>query len=121
MTDALQKAAAHESALDGLAGTLTFDEIIERHRGDWVLMRITEYNEDAWPERGYLLDVAPTQEEILEAWTRWAPEVSDGKGWPLYMFLAEPDISSGPEYEAAVREFFVGLLQAGGIHDAESG
>jgi len=113
-------AAATAATKDGKTGTFTIDEIIEHYHGEWILMRVTEDDEDGWPLRGYLLDVAPTQEEILQAWTRRAPEVSDGKGWPLYTFLAEPLITSGPEYETAVREFFMGLLQAGGLRDAEA-
>jgi hypothetical protein len=122
MTNTLQKSAETVAeSKDGRTGTLTVDEIIARHRGDWVLMRVTEDDEDGWPERGYLLDVAPTQEEILQAWERRAPELSDDNRWPLYSFLAEPLITSGPEYNAAVMEFFGGLLQAGGLLDAYRG
>lgn len=121
MTDTLQKASAIDAAPNAdQSGTLTVDAIIERHRGQWVLMRVTEEDEDGWPERGYLLDVAPDQEEILKAWERRAPELSDGNRWPLYSFLAEPLISTGPEFTAAVMEFFGGLLRAGELQDADS-
>jgi hypothetical protein len=121
MTDTLQNPAAAPAASNGeQTGTLTADEIIGRHPGKWVLMRVTKYDEDAWPERGDLLEVAPTQEEILDAFARWVPTVQE-QGGPLYTFIAEPLISSGPEYTAAVAEFVAGLIRAAGEHDANAG
>lgn len=96
---------------------MTIDEIEERFAGEWILMRISGYDEDNCPERGYLLDRASTQEEILNAWTRRVPLLKDGNGWPLYSFLAGTLIKDGPEVQAAVMEFFGGLLQAGTKRD----
>jgi hypothetical protein len=122
MSDATQPSVTTKgSDVDPYAATLTVDEIISRHRGQWVLMRVTEHDDGAWPARGYLLDWAPTQEEILKAWKLRVPDLADGNRWPLYSFLAEPLITSGPEYNAAILEFFNGLLQAGALRDANAG
>jgi hypothetical protein len=88
------------------AETLTLDEIIARHRGEWVLMRVTRYDEDHWPAEGSVVAHASSQEELLEAEER-APRATPGQ--PYYSFLAVPHIKSGPIYEAAVKRFFANL------------
>jgi hypothetical protein len=93
---------------------LSMDEIIDRYRGQWILMRVTEDDEDGWPARGYLLARAPSQAEILEAEERLprADAAADGRVLPYYSFLAQHDISSGPEYEAAVMQLVAELTAA---------
>jgi hypothetical protein len=121
MTDTMQKSAAPAGTSgNGLTETLSIDEIIARHRGEWVLMRVTEDDEDGWPERGYLLEHAPTQAEVITSLERWVHLANDGNRWPFYTFLAEPLIKSGPEYAAAVAEFFAGLIRAAGERDARA-
>jgi hypothetical protein len=101
--------------------TISVDEVIERYRGQWILMRITEDDEDGWPKRGLLLERASTQRGILAAFEKWIHLAKDGNPWPFETFLAEPMITSGPEYTAAVAEFFAGLIRAAGEHDARAG
>jgi hypothetical protein len=82
-------------------------------------MRVTEDDEDGWATRGYLLDHAQTQEKILAAFERWVPTIKTDGG-PLYTFLAEPLVKSGPELAAAVAKFVAGLIRAAGEHDART-
>jgi hypothetical protein len=122
MTDTAQRSeVCRTPSNDAPDDTISIDEIIERHRGEWVLMRVTENDEDGWPARGYLLEVAPTQGEVITALERWAHLAGDGNRWPFDTFLAEPLIKSGPEYATAVAEFFSGLIRAAGEHDARAG
>jgi hypothetical protein len=107
------------TAGSALTDTISIDEIIARYPGEWILIRVSKRDEDGWPERGYLLDRASTKTEILKATERWAPMI-DGEGGPLYAFLAEPLIKSGPEYATAVAAFFAGLIQAAGEHGARA-
>ena len=122
MTDTAQRTAVRGTAAIGAQDdTITVDEVIERYRGEWILMRITEDDEDGWPKRGYLLEHGLTQDETIDAIKRWIHLANDGNRWPFETFLAEPIIKSGPEYAAAVAEFFAGLIRAAGEHDARAG
>jgi hypothetical protein len=122
MTDATKRATGPTTApVVGPTDTISIDEIVERYRGEWILMRVTKDDEDGWPERGYLLERAASQNEIIAAMERWVHLADDGNRWPFYTFLAEPLVKSGPEYAAAVAEFFAGLIRAAGEHGARAG
>jgi hypothetical protein len=91
------------------AGPLPLDEIIARHRGEWVLMRVTNHDEDYWPSEGYVVAHAPTDEELLTL-EEQAPRATPGQ--PYYSFYAAPFITSGPIYESAVKRFIGELVVA---------
>ena len=97
-----------------LKEVLTVEEIADRYEGEWVLMRVTEYDEEGWPAKGLLLAHSPRQQDInLALEQRSDGEASpDQAPIPYYSFIAGPTVRSGPEYEAAVTEFVVGLLGA---------
>src|SRR6266508_292831 len=90
-------------------GPLTLEEIIARFRGEGVLMRVTEHDEDHWPAKGYLMAHASSQQAILEDQER-APRATVGQ--PYYTCFAQPDITSGAEYEEAVQRFVCELIMA---------
>jgi hypothetical protein len=105
--------SAHRDGL--LPGEMmTVEEIADRYEGEWVLMRVTEYDEEGWPAKGLLLAHSPRQQDInLALEQRSDGEASpDQAPIPYYAFMAGPTLRSGPEYEAAVTEFVVGLLGA---------
>lgn len=91
--------------------------MIERHRGEWILMRVTEHDEDGWPARGFLLDHTSTKNESIESLRHWASTLARDGG-PFYSFYGEPLIRSGPEYAAAIAEFASGLIRAAGEYGA---
>lgn len=90
-------------------GPLSLDEIIDRYGGEWILMRVTGHDEEHWPAEGYIVARAASQEELLEA-EELAPPPTPGQ--PYCSFLAQHDIRSGPEYDAAVKRFIAGLVMA---------
>jgi hypothetical protein len=121
MTDTTRSATGPKTTPDvGQTDTISIDEFVERYRGEWILMRVTKDDGDGWPERGYLLERAPGQKEIIAALERWVHLANDGNPWPFYTFLAEPLIRSGPEYEAAVIEFVGDLIRAARARDVRA-
>jgi len=91
-----------------LIGPLSFAEMIERYEGQWVLARVTDFDDESWPSHGYVVAVATTRKELSPAW-KSLPMVP---GEPYCEFPAYPDDDSGPEYEAAVKQFMIGLINA---------
>ncbi len=94
---------------------MTVKEAITRFYGEWVLMKVTEYDEDHWPSEGYVIAHAPEREEISKALALEPPRGSLPPDVPrlrYYPFLAYPRVRSGPEYRAATAEFFSKLLTA---------
>ena len=89
-----------------LGDELTIEEIIDRHRDQWVVMRVTGRDEDHWPVKGIVLVVARRQQEALDELERLVavhPETRR-KGQPVCSFLAQPDIGPGPEFDALLEE-----------------
>ena len=89
-----------------LGEELTIEQIIDRHRDQWVVMRVTGHDEDHWPAKGHVLVSAPRQRQALDELERLVaahPETRR-KGQPLYSFFAQPDIGPGPEFDAFLQE-----------------
>ena len=81
-------------------------EIYDRYPGQWILLRVTEDDEDHWPAAGRILIRAPTQQDVLtelERRTTDGPLPGHGTG-PICLFCAYPDIVAGPEFEALLEE-----------------
>lgn len=100
------------STADGGLGTKATDvlsvaDICDRYPGQWILLRVTEEDEDSWPTAGRILIRAPRQQDVLDelekqpAAARTPPGERAG---PICLFCAYPDIVAGPEYEALLAE-----------------
>jgi hypothetical protein len=102
------------------AGTLmTMNEAIARFHGEWVLMKVTEYDADHWPSKGYVIAHSPKREGISEALALEPPRgllPPDAPRLRYYVFLAYPRVRSGPEYRAAAAKLFSDLVTAFAIH-----
>src|SRR5262245_35683730 len=85
-------------------GTLmSVKEAIARFRGEWVLMKVTEYDEDHWPSDGYVIAHSLDRGEISEAVSREPPRHTLPPGAPrlmYYVFLAYPRARSLAESQA---------------------
>ena len=81
---------------------MSVNEAIARFRGEWVLMKVTEYDEDHWPSRGYVIAHSPDREEINAAIPLRSQEVisPEAPRQPHYVFLAYPRARSLAEYLA---------------------
>ena len=85
----------------GLNGALrlTVDETIARYRGDWILMKVTGFDEDGWPGQGYVLAHSPRRGDISKALTKEPPRAErspDAPYDPYYIFKAFPRFRGGP-------------------------
>jgi hypothetical protein len=98
--------SAFAGAESNASDVLTMDEIYDRYSGEWILLRITEDDDDHWLAAGRIMIRAPTQHELLaelKLLTADGPLPGRGSG-PLCMFCAYPDIKPGPEFEALLAE-----------------
>jgi hypothetical protein len=82
---------------------VSVDEVQTRLRGEWVLMRVTRFDETRDPTHGIVIAHSVDRDEISRALPpRPAPPApSDG---PYYVFFAEPRIRSGPQLDRAAIE-----------------
>lgn len=107
---------AAESAIQAVdEEILTYDEIVERYFGESIVMRVTEEEDGGWPSKGVVLAHALEEEEITEAIRsgeiiRRGPDGRPAE--PLAMFRAYPFVDAGPELDAAVATFAMGLIKA---------
>src|SRR5262249_50521995 len=107
------------TATEQSTGTLmSVNEAIARFRGEWVLLKVTEYDEDYWPSRGYMIAHSPDRDAISEAipLRSQEPTMPDAPRQPYYVFLAYPRVRSGPEHRAAMAQFTSDLLTAFASH-----
>jgi hypothetical protein len=79
---------------------LSVDEVIARYPGEWILMRVTAY-EQGWPSRGHVLAHSHSRQEVSHVWSLWLTASSEADG-PLYMFDAYPVIRTGDELWASL-------------------
>jgi hypothetical protein len=78
-------------------------EIVARFEGEWILMRVTEHDEDHWPAAGHVISHAPGQADVIRALaTRERPPTRSTArpNLPLYVFRAVPGIASGNDIDA---------------------
>lgn len=88
------------------------DEVIGLHANEWILMRVTEYDEDKWPAKGIVVAHSPYREALPGALA--ADDLSDTH----YVFKAVPHLRSGPDFDQAVKEFVADFAAAKGTADA---
>ena len=92
------------SAEEQTAGVLmTVKEAIAQFHGEWVLMKVTEYDEDRWPSKGYVIGHSPEREGVSEALALEPPRGLLPPNAPrlmYYVFLAYPRARSLAEYHA---------------------
>jgi hypothetical protein len=87
---------------------LSIDEVMDRYRGEWILMRVTRHDE-GWPTHGYVTVHATTQNAMLDEMERQT-ESPEHARLPLHSFLADPDIYIDPSDPAAMKQFMAELL-----------
>ena len=73
---------------------MTVNEVIARHRDEWILMKVTGFDDEGWPERGYLLAHSPRRSRYLAAHLPRKPPRTesppDAPYRPFYVFNAFP-------------------------------
>lgn len=91
---------------------MTIEAIRETYDGNWVLVKMTGVDEMGYPARGKLLAYSPDRSEIHEAFEREMRAKTPGQDGNFYIFFAEPLLTSGPEFEAAVANAVEHINQA---------
>lgn len=98
---------------------LTVEEVIDRHYGEWVVIRVVDLDEEGWPLRGRVLVHSPRQEDLVPLLEQEA-NTADGNRDPralYYSFRAYPFLRSGQAYEAAIAAFAADLLTRRGSQE----
>lgn len=71
----------------------TVEETITLHGGEWILMKVTAFDEDGWPERGLVLAHSPHRSDISEALRKEpprSPQPPEAPYEPYYIYNAFP-------------------------------
>jgi hypothetical protein len=82
---------------------MTVKEAIAKFHGEWVLMKVTAYDEDHWPSEGYVIAHSPERGKISKALALEPPRGSLPPDVPrlrYYPFLAYPRARSLAEYHS---------------------
>jgi hypothetical protein len=89
---------------------LSIDEIMDRYPGEWILMRVTQYDEDYWPTHGYVTIHAATQQAMLDEMER-QPTAPEHARLRLHSFFADRSVNLDDPVEA--RKFIDEWIGAG--------
>lgn len=84
------------------APQLTVEQTIALHRGEWILMKVSAFDQEGWPERGYLLAHSPRRGDISRALRREPQRedrAEDAPYEPYYIFRAFPRTRTDPSAE----------------------
>jgi hypothetical protein len=85
----------------------TIDDVIARYPGEWIVMRITEYNERRLPARGVLIAHSPSRRTAQRIWGGELSRAEPGDG-VLSLFDAYRRITTGEELRASLAELIAG-------------
>jgi hypothetical protein len=89
------------------ASALPMAEIVARYEGEWILVRVTEHDEDHWPAAGQILVHALRQQDVVrmlaprEPWSTNSPTAPNQ---PLFMFRAVPGFTPGNDVDAILEQ-----------------
>jgi hypothetical protein len=75
-------------------------EVHSRLQGEWVLMRVTRFDDTRDPTHGVVVAHSLNPEDITNALPPRPDPLAPSDG-PYYVFLAEPRTRSGPELDRA--------------------
>ena len=84
------------------APPVSVDEVIQTYPGEWILLKITDYDESKWPSHGHVVAHSKSHARV---WRRLA-EVVSRYGWadlPYYVFSAYPHLKTGDEVRQALK------------------
>jgi len=101
--------AKHTSPAGPLPETLSrevsFDEAIALYYGEWVLMKITEFDEHHVPVKGFVIAHSPKRGDVSVALAAEPPRVEGSPYQPYYAFNAFPRVHIGETFDQAVERF----------------
>jgi hypothetical protein len=82
----------------------SLDEIIATYAGEWVLLRVTAFDEDRFPTHGHVLAHGSSQKRVVHKLVKFAGEDREDSGAEYYLFSAFPRARPGEEVRQALRE-----------------
>ena len=89
------------------------EDIVARHGNEWIMLRVTEFDEDQWPIKGVVVAHSPDREAISAALA------ADDAFQTHYVFQAVPHLRSGAEYDRVVKEFAAQFAASKGTAGAD--
>ena len=105
---------AHRPAASGAAPSdiLTVDDAASRHPGHWILMKVTEFDENRLPSKGIVVAHDRSRKKIADRHIR---EISPRRetGARYYVFEGQPYARTGSGFQETIRE-----AAAAGVTDA---
>jgi hypothetical protein len=81
----------------------SIDEVIARYPGEWIVMRLTEYDQRKLPARGVLIAHTRSRRAAQRIWGDEIPRTRPGDG-VLSLFDAYPRITTGEELRTSLAE-----------------
>lgn len=89
-----------QSEAKTVAAPMAIDEVVERHPGEWILLRVTAYDERRLPSHGWIVAHAPSQTRLTEAFAKEPTRSELPPGTSYYVFHAHPRVFSGDAWRA---------------------
>jgi hypothetical protein len=93
------------------------DEVIALYPKEWILMRVTEHDDEGWPSRGYVLAHSMSRDDISDVFQREPARADmplEVRHQPYYIFRAFPRSKdpNDPGYIEAAERFAAQLESA---------
>ena len=93
---------AAPGASPAVKSPLSMAEVIERYPREWILMRVTAFDEQQWPSHGHVLAHSPARAAITARLAEEPIPAVLSPDQPCYVFKANLRARSGPEFDAAM-------------------
>jgi hypothetical protein len=74
---------------------MSVDEVVARYDDEWILLRITEWDQDGWPSHGEVLAHSSDHDYIWDVTGKRPPDKASGE--QHYIFQAHPTVRTGAE------------------------
>jgi hypothetical protein len=82
---------------------VSMDDVRTRYCGEWVLMRVTAFDQDNLATQGHVV-AHGSRKHVDTALAKVSLNTKEGTGHPYYVFSAGPQARTGEELRAALAE-----------------
>lgn len=81
---------------------LSVNETAAQYTGEWILMKVTEYDEHQHPSRGEIIAHSPRRARISKAFAKEPPRAQIPPGTLYYIYQAYPRIKTFEEWSTLI-------------------
>jgi hypothetical protein len=109
------KSTESSTQRQGRSRPMSVTRATKLYTGQWILMQVTKFDDTHIPAAGYVIAHSFDRKAISAALAK-EPKRSElpPDAGPYHIFQGTRLVRSGPEYRAAVAQFFASLIQAHG-------